>query len=74
MTKIAIIQEPPVYLDLEKTMSRAVGLIAHAAREGAQMVVFPEAWFPGYPTFVWRLPPGAGMGKTVVRPPASQLT
>lgn len=28
------------------------------------MVVFPEAWFPDYPTFVWRLPPGAGMGKT----------
>lgn len=64
MTKLAIIQEPPVYLDLEKTMSRAVELIAKAAGEGAQMVVFPEAWFPGYPTFVWRLPPGAGMGKT----------
>ena len=28
------------------------------------MVVFPETWLPGYPTFVWRLPPGAGMGKT----------
>ena len=64
MTKIAIIQHPPVYLDLEKTMSRAVELIKEAAREGAQMVVFPEAWFPGYPTFVWRLAPGAGMGKT----------
>lgn len=64
MTKVAIIQEPPVYLDLKKTMSRAVELIAGAAGEGAQLVVFPEAWFPGYPTFVWRLPPGAGMGKT----------
>lgn len=64
MTKLAIVQEPPVYLDLEKTMSRAVELIAKAAGEGAQMVVFPEAWFPGYPTFVWRLPPGSAMGKT----------
>lgn len=64
MTKIAIVQHPPVYLDLERTMSRAAELIEDAAREGADMMVFPEAWFPGYPTFVWRLPPGAGMGKT----------
>ncbi len=28
------------------------------------MLVFPEAWFPGYPTFVWRLTPGKDMGKT----------
>ena len=62
--KISIVQEPPVYLDLEKTMERALDLIARAASDGAGLVVFPEAWFPGYPTFVWRLPPGAGMGKT----------
>ena len=64
MTKIAVIQQPPVYLDLEKTMARAIGLIEDAAREGAGMVVFPEAWFSGYPTFVWRMAPGAGMTKT----------
>jgi nitrilase len=64
MTKIAIVQQPPVYLNLEKTMARAIDLVREAAGEGCQMVVFPEAWFPGYPTFVWRLPPGAGMGKT----------
>ncbi len=62
--KIAVVQEPPVYLDIEKTMARALDLIARAAGDGAGLVVFPEAWFPGYPTFVWRLPPGAGMGKT----------
>lgn len=62
--KAAIVQEPPVYLNLTATMERAVGLIARAAKEGAGLVVFPEAWFPGYPTFVWRLAPGAGMGKT----------
>ncbi len=62
--KISVVQQPPVYLDLEKTMARAVDLIAQAAGDGAGLVVFPEAWFPGYPTFVWRLPPGAGMGKT----------
>lgn len=62
--KTAVVQEPPVYLDLAASMERAVGLIEKAAAEGASLIVFPEAWFPGYPTFVWRLPPGAGMGKT----------
>ncbi|NDW52418.1 carbon-nitrogen hydrolase family protein [Aliiroseovarius sp. PrR006] len=62
--KTAVVQEPPVYLDLAASMERAVGLIETAAAEGAKLIVFPEAWFPGYPTFVWRLPPGAGMGKT----------
>lgn len=62
--KVSIIQQPPVYLNLAKTMDRAVELVEQSARDGCQMVVFPEAWFPGYPTFVWRLAPGAGMSKT----------
>ena len=62
--KVCVVQEPPIWLDLEKTMERALELIERAAGEGAGLVVFPEAWFPGYPTFVWRLAPGAGMGKT----------
>jgi nitrilase len=64
MTKIAIVQEPPVYLNLAASMERAVGLVAQAASDGARLLVFPEAWFPGYPTFAWRLSPGADMGKT----------
>ncbi|MBZ0161439.1 MAG: carbon-nitrogen hydrolase family protein [Notoacmeibacter sp.] len=64
MTKVSIVQEPPVYLDLEKSMERAVKLIGQSAGRGCGMVVFPEAWLPGYPTFVWRLVPGSGMGKT----------
>ncbi|RYH06278.1 carbon-nitrogen hydrolase family protein [Tropicimonas sp. IMCC6043] len=62
--KVAIVQQPPVYLDIERTLERGAELIAEAAAQGAEMVVFPEAWIPGYPTFVWRLAPGAGMGKT----------
>ena len=62
--KVAIVQEPPLYLNLAGSMERAVGLIEKAYRDGAKLLVFPEAWFPGYPTFVWRLSPGAGMGKT----------
>ncbi len=62
--KISVIQQPPIYLNLAKSMEQAVQLIEQSAHEGCQLVVFPEAWFPGYPTFVWRLAPGAGMGKT----------
>ena len=44
MPKIAVVQEPPVYLNLGKSMDRAVGLIADAARKGCALIVFPEAW------------------------------
>ena len=64
MAKVAVVQEPPVYLDLAKSIDRAVALIADCADKGCNLIVFPEAWLPGYPTFVWRLAPGAGMGKT----------
>ncbi|WP_193141004.1 carbon-nitrogen hydrolase family protein [Meridianimarinicoccus sp. MJW13] len=64
MMKVAVVQEPPVYLNLNASMERAVDLIAQAAPKGARLVVFPETWLPGYPTFVWRLAPGAGMAKT----------
>jgi len=62
--KISVVQQPPVYLNLEKSLERAVELVAQSAKQGCEMVVFPETWLPGYPTFVWRLSPGAGMGKT----------
>ena len=62
--KVSVVQQPPVYLNLEATMSRAIEIIAAEAATGSAMIVFPEAWFPGYPVFVWRLRPGADMEKT----------
>ena len=61
--KIAVVQQPPVYLDKAKSIHRAVELIAEAAGRDCAMIVFPEAWLPGYPTFVWRLSPGSDMKK-----------
>jgi nitrilase len=58
MSKLAIIQVPPVFLDREQTLEKAVGLVAEAASNGAELVVFPEAYVPGYPAWVWRLRPG----------------
>lgn len=47
--KVAIVQTPPVYLDREKTIERGCQKIAEAARNGAELIVFPEAWVAGYP-------------------------
>lgn len=62
--KVAVVQEPPVYLDKTKSIARSVKLTASAAKQNCELIVFPEVWLPGYPTFIWRLPPGAGMAKT----------
>lgn len=41
----------PVFLDSAATVSKACDLIGEAARHGAELVVFPEAYVPGFP--VW---------------------
>ena len=60
-TKVAVIQKPPVLLNREKTIARTLESIEEAAREGASLLVFPEAYIPGYPTWIWRLKPGGDM-------------
>ena len=60
-TKVAVIQKPPVLLDREKTIARALESIDEAVRAGASLLVFPEAYIPGYPTWIWRLKPGGDM-------------
>ncbi len=59
--KVAVIQKPPVLLDRDGTIERALACIDEAAGEGASLLVFPEAYVPGYPAWVWRLRPGADM-------------
>ena len=59
MTHIAIIQHAPCLLDRESTLRHAAALIAEASAAGAELIVFPEAFVPAYPAWVWRLRPGA---------------
>ena len=47
-----------MYLDRERTLDKACRLIEEAGRSGANLVVFPEAFVPGYPVWVWFIPPG----------------
>ncbi|MGJ8645450.1 carbon-nitrogen hydrolase family protein [Marinomonas colpomeniae] len=55
MEKIAIVQEAPVLLDLEKGVKKAAKLIREAGKEGADLVVFPECWLTGYPAWVFEM-------------------
>ena len=64
MPRVAVVQRPPVFLDRGATLGAAAGAIGEAARGGAQLVVFPEAFVPGYPAWMWRLRPGTDMGLT----------
>lgn len=47
--RVAVVQAAPVVFDLEKTLEKALGLIKEAAQKGANIVVFPETFIPGYP-------------------------
>lgn len=58
MTKLAIVQQSPVFLHKAKTIEAAVEKIKEAAAKEADLVVFTEAFIPGYPAWVWRLRPG----------------
>lgn len=60
-TKIAVVQEPPVLLHRDETIAKVVAAVAEAAAAGASLIVFPEAYVPGYPTWIWRLRPGGDM-------------
>ena len=56
--RVAAVQATPVFLNLNATIDKACRLIEEAARGGATLAVFPEAFVPGYPLWVWFIPPG----------------
>ena len=58
MTHLAIVQKAPEFLDKDKTIRLAVEAVQEAAGNGAELVVFTEAFIPGYPAWIWRLRPG----------------
>lgn len=67
--KVAVVQHPPVFLNLAASMEKACSLIADAAAAGAQVIAFPETWLPGYPVWVdsapgaclWDSPPARAL-------------
>jgi nitrilase len=47
--RVAVVQEAPVLFDRPATVEKACRLVEEAAQEGAQLILFPEAFVPAYP-------------------------
>jgi nitrilase len=48
-TKVAVVQAAPVLFNQDATIVKACDLIGQAAEQGAQLILFPEAFIPAYP-------------------------
>ena len=47
--KAAVVQAAPILFDREATVRKASQLIQEAADQGAELLLFPEAFIPAYP-------------------------
>jgi nitrilase len=50
---VACVQAEPVVFDRDATLDKLAQLTSEAAGAGAELVVFPEAFIPVYPSSVW---------------------
>lgn len=62
--RACIAQVSPVFMNRDASVVRAAEIIAQAGAEGADLVVFPEAWLSGYPYWTegWESPLGEWVG------------
>ena len=58
--KAAAVQTSPVFLNIDKTVDKAISIIQEAASNGAQLVAFPEVFISGYPYWNWIMTPVQG--------------
>lgn len=49
--KIAIVQDGPIFNDIDNTVEKTISLIKEASQKGTDLIVFGESWLSGYP--VW---------------------
>ena len=47
--KVCLVQDSPIFFDLEKTIDKIEDLTKKYAKEGCELIVFPESFIPGYP-------------------------
>jgi nitrilase len=53
--KICLAQHSPVFLNKEESIKKACSLIKEASDNAAELILFPEAFIPAYPDWVWLL-------------------
>ncbi|MCP4540387.1 MAG: hypothetical protein GY832_24885 [Chloroflexi bacterium] len=56
--QVAVVQAAPILFDHDATVEKTRRLTAEAAAQGAQLILFPEAFIPAYPR-------GLGFGTVV---------
>ena len=58
--KAATVQTSPIFLNVEKTIDKAITFIKEASQNGAQFIAFPEVFVTGYPYWNWIMTPIQG--------------
>ncbi len=58
--KAATVQTAPVFLNVEKTIDKAISFVKEAANNGAKLIAFPEVFVAGYPYWNWIMTPVQG--------------
>ncbi len=72
--RVAVVQHAPVFLNVDASVAKACALIEEAADQGAELIVFPETWLPGYPVWIdsspkaalWDYPPAKTLYRLLV--------
>lgn len=49
--KVAVVQASPVFMDKDQSIKKACRMIKEAGKNGAELIVFSEAFIPGYPAY-----------------------
>jgi aliphatic nitrilase len=58
--KAATVQTSPVFLNVEKTIAKAISFVKEASTNGAQLIAFPEVFVAAYPYWNWIMTPIQG--------------
>src|SRR5436190_846730 len=58
--KAATVQTSPVFLNVDKTIDKAIAFVEEASANGAQLIAFPEVFVSGYPYWNWVMTPVQG--------------